>query len=187
MPVDITDVDTFTDPIVGPADSDPADATYVLTVAQGNGNRTRYLHNRVVAYGGLFRSSITADTQSINATPSKLTLFDAELGADGVQVVNDLANDEITVSANGVYEVHASLSFKANGATIITLRLFVEGAASVLRSEVVIISGDETQQGLSGFVELNADDVLDLRVSTGGSTLNYQLLTGSTFWLRRIA
>lgn len=46
MPVNITDVDTFTDPIVAPADSDPADRTYVLTIAQGLANRTRNLQNR---------------------------------------------------------------------------------------------------------------------------------------------
>jgi hypothetical protein len=46
MPVNITDVDTFTDPIVAPADSDPADRTYVLTIAQGLANRTRSLVNR---------------------------------------------------------------------------------------------------------------------------------------------
>lgn len=47
MPVNITDVDTFTDPIVAPADSDPADATYVRTIAQGTANRTRNLKNRL--------------------------------------------------------------------------------------------------------------------------------------------
>jgi hypothetical protein len=47
MPVNITDVDTFTDPIVAPADSDPADRTYVITIAQGLANRTRWLKNLV--------------------------------------------------------------------------------------------------------------------------------------------
>lgn len=52
MPVNITDVDTFTDPIVAPADSDPADRTYVLTIAQGVANRTRHLANRIGGAGG---------------------------------------------------------------------------------------------------------------------------------------
>lgn len=47
MPVNITDVDTFTDPVVAPAGSDPADRTYVVTVAQGLANRTRHLKNRL--------------------------------------------------------------------------------------------------------------------------------------------
>jgi len=47
MPVSITDVDVFTDPIVAPADSDPADATYVRTIAQGLANRTANLAKRL--------------------------------------------------------------------------------------------------------------------------------------------
>lgn len=45
MPVNITDVDAFTDPIVIPADSDPADRTYIVTLAQGLANRTRHVKN----------------------------------------------------------------------------------------------------------------------------------------------
>lgn len=47
MPVNITDVSTFTDPIVAPADADPADRTYVVTIAQGLSNRTRKLWDMV--------------------------------------------------------------------------------------------------------------------------------------------
>lgn len=49
MPQNITDVSTFTDPIVIPADADPADLTHIETLAQGLSNRTRYLYNRVGA------------------------------------------------------------------------------------------------------------------------------------------
>lgn len=49
MPVNITDVSTFTAPIVIPADSDPADRTYIETLAQGLANRTRFLHDRAGA------------------------------------------------------------------------------------------------------------------------------------------
>lgn len=51
MPVDITDVSEFTAPIVGPADSDPADRTYVMTIAQGLANRTRHLNDRFDSAG----------------------------------------------------------------------------------------------------------------------------------------
>lgn len=53
MPVNITDDSTFTDPIVAPADSDPADRTYVLTIAQGLANRTRHLFERFDALTGI--------------------------------------------------------------------------------------------------------------------------------------
>lgn len=51
MPVNIVDVSTFTDPIVAPADSDPADRTYVLTIAQGLANRTRFLNDKYDVVG----------------------------------------------------------------------------------------------------------------------------------------
>ena len=58
MPVNITDVPTFTDPIVIPADSDPADRTYIVTLAQGLSNRTRYLADSldgvIVSRGDLY-------------------------------------------------------------------------------------------------------------------------------------
>ncbi len=47
MPENLIDVDAFTDPIVVPADSDPADRTYLVTAAQGLANRTRNLKNRI--------------------------------------------------------------------------------------------------------------------------------------------
>lgn len=47
MPVNVADVSTFTDPIVIPADSDPADRTYIITLAQGLANRTRWLADRL--------------------------------------------------------------------------------------------------------------------------------------------
>ncbi|AKF06087.1 hypothetical protein [Sandaracinus amylolyticus] len=45
MPQNITDTSTFTDPIVIPADADPADLTYIETLAQGLANRTRFLRD----------------------------------------------------------------------------------------------------------------------------------------------
>lgn len=47
MPQDITDVATFTDPIVMPADSDSANLTYITTLAQGLANRTRHNRSRI--------------------------------------------------------------------------------------------------------------------------------------------
>lgn len=43
MPQNITDVSTFTDPIVEMADADALDPTYVRTALQGLANRTRWL------------------------------------------------------------------------------------------------------------------------------------------------
>lgn len=47
MPVNITDVDAFTDPITAPAGADAANAASVVDVAQKLANRTRYLANLI--------------------------------------------------------------------------------------------------------------------------------------------
>lgn len=47
MPQNITDVDTFTDPIVEPAGSDSANRASIHTALQGLANRTRHLANRI--------------------------------------------------------------------------------------------------------------------------------------------
>lgn len=46
MPINITDVDTFTATVTAPADADPADAVEPRATAQQLANRTRNLHNR---------------------------------------------------------------------------------------------------------------------------------------------
>lgn len=73
MPVNVTDVSTFTDPIVIPADSDPADRTYIITLAQGLANRTRYLKDERDAIQGIVRPDLAASRgmymHAIQGTP----------------------------------------------------------------------------------------------------------------------
>lgn len=55
MPINIIDVDEFTDPITAPAGADPANAASVVDPIQKLANRTRYLkneHDRVAGYVG---------------------------------------------------------------------------------------------------------------------------------------
>lgn len=52
MPQNITDADTWTTPIVMPADTDPADLTYIATAVQGLANRTRFLVDKVGGTAG---------------------------------------------------------------------------------------------------------------------------------------
>lgn len=62
MPVNITDVDAFTDPITAPAGADAANAASVVQIAQKLANRTRYLFNRIE--NGYFLKSIVVYTAS---------------------------------------------------------------------------------------------------------------------------
>ena len=47
MPTAITDVSTFTDPIMVPASTDPASKDSIVTLGQGLANRTRMLFNAI--------------------------------------------------------------------------------------------------------------------------------------------
>lgn len=188
MPLDFTDTDTFTDPIVGPADSDPADATYVRTIGQGLSNRTRNLRNAIVAYGQLLRlaASGSAAAQDIDTTPELLVGFDNEHD-DGTRVSASFASGSITVNATGLYEVHASLSFGGTADTSFTLRLFKDGVGENLRAEVRSDSdAGSNNLGMSGLVELDAGEELQLYIAAGAAA-QIILRAGSTFWLRRVA
>jgi hypothetical protein len=72
MPVNITDVDTFTDPIVGPADSDPADRTYVMTIAQGLANRTRSLLGQIGSLGTFAGADLVSRTVRVGAHRARI-------------------------------------------------------------------------------------------------------------------
>lgn len=53
MPIDITDVDIFTDPITAPAGADAANAASIVDPVQKLSNRTRHLYNRFDANGDI--------------------------------------------------------------------------------------------------------------------------------------
>lgn len=52
MPIDITDVSVFTDPVTAPAGADPANAASVVDPVQKLANRTRYLYDKFEAVTG---------------------------------------------------------------------------------------------------------------------------------------
>lgn len=144
------------------------------------------------AYGGLIRESLTDTILALSVGVSvKITGFDATLPADGVRVVVSHANDNITVNAAAVYEIHALLSFRADIDTTINLFLFKNGAVlspsirATVKTDPTEV-GNENQIGLSALVTLAAADVLDLRVQAG-ATVDFILQEGSTFWVRRVA
>lgn len=89
MPVNITDVDTFTDPVQAPADADAADGTTFQLAPQGLANRTRNLKNRVDVLDGRSSSTLYRDipialagtnTSTIDNTNN--TIYDS---SDGIQ------------------------------------------------------------------------------------------------------
>lgn len=65
MPQNITDVNTFTDPIVSPSEGDPATAASVLLGLQGLSNRTRASRYK----SGTFVPTVTGTAGAFNNTP----------------------------------------------------------------------------------------------------------------------
>jgi hypothetical protein len=97
MPTNISDdPNAWTNPIQGPADPDPADKTYVLTVAQAAGNRTAFLAKRLglIGHGGLWRESTTeiGFKGLVLATPTHGVLSIAPGSIDVSSLVGGLAN-----------------------------------------------------------------------------------------------
>lgn len=185
MPVNITDVPIFTDPITAPAGADVADAASVVSPIQKLANRTRYLFNRIDGYGGLIRTSDVLSNLVVDTTPVKLDKFDALLVGDGVHVDALLASHQLEIGASGPYEVHASLSFACLAAEEITVALYVNGAFHLLKARAETAGTEQHMVGLSGLIDVDAGDLLELRVSAT-SAGTFVLRGGSTFWIRRV-
>ncbi len=79
MPQNITDVSTFTSPIVAPADGDPENAASVVTAIQGLSNRTRSLLNGaglpIYATVAALRATAAAPTTQLVAVVVGYGLF----------------------------------------------------------------------------------------------------------------
>lgn len=97
MPNNITDVDTFTDPIQAPADGDALNATTLDLAPQGLANRTRHNKNRLDAGAEYFVGQITGTSVAILGTWT-LTTVSKSSGFS-------LASNQVTVPEDGLYEV----------------------------------------------------------------------------------
>ena len=73
MSVNVTDVDTFTDPVTVAGDGDAATGASLLATAQALSNRCKYMYNRLTRLDGLYEASATRliDITSIAADPVK--------------------------------------------------------------------------------------------------------------------
>jgi hypothetical protein len=71
MPTNITDVSTFSDPVVGPADGDTRNASSVLTGLQHLANRTRWIYDLLTSTGiGRVRTVASVGALKALASPS---------------------------------------------------------------------------------------------------------------------
>ena len=199
MPVNITDVDQFTDPIVGPADSDPADRTYVMTIAQGLANRTRYIHNRG-GYGGL--SSGGGDVSPPVGSFTPVTWWDSALPVDGQGLVQaNLGADGLFVPNGGVFEAHCHFSIRAPSGfgsntvpDLYAVAIAVDGAESPSVRILFNVedAADWVNVAFGGIVTVGAGELVTVRVRAenldgGGGPYTLTAGNGGAFWIRQLA
>jgi hypothetical protein len=111
MPINLTDVDEFTDPVAAPDDTDPGNGTIFQLAPQALANRTRNLKNRTETLEGAVATS--ARYQFANgAVSDPLTL--SENFADSGYV---LSANTVQVPAPGKYRVSWSLRISTTSIT----------------------------------------------------------------------
>lgn len=76
MPENITDSSAFTDPVVVPSDSDPANRSYLVTAVQGLANRTRWLKNEAARVAGYVGGSAGSDEWAYPSARARTLIFD---------------------------------------------------------------------------------------------------------------
>jgi hypothetical protein len=101
VPVNISDVDTFTDPVTAPDDGDEANGATFQASPQALSNRTRNLKNRVdKLYGGapvVLIGTLTLNDADVAIEQALTVGGNASVGAD-LAVTDDITCDDITVT-----------------------------------------------------------------------------------------
>lgn len=186
MPVNITDSDAFTDPIVAPAGADPADQTYVVTIAQAAGNRTRTLANRLGGADG--SGEWTYRNASGVAIPKARIHWATGLdclirGTDWTPGVPSL----ISAVNSGLLYCNVT-SFVPESATITAVRVLLQPGAARSGGNKMLVRLDEVQRPAGGAPTTTVliNDVLDdgttnrQFVPTGNLSAAYGPLTKAT-------
>ena len=139
-------------------------------------------------YGGIHvHDGVTAQSLPTGTTYTKITQFaDNNLSSN---MVSDHTNDIVTATYAGVYQVNSSLNFQA-GTNNVEFRcaVFVDGVEddSVHFVRKVSTAGDVGSASLSGPVDMDADDDIDVRCRTdNGGSVNMTIEYGnfSLFYL----
>lgn len=103
MPQNITDVDTWTDPVTCPANGDLVDGTAELDPAQDLANRTRFLYNRMSGYRVLtldFNAGTPATEATSNETLDNTGVYVNVASIAGLSLAGSQAGDILIVGAN---------------------------------------------------------------------------------------
>lgn len=133
MPQNITDASTFTEPIVMPADTDPATLTYIATAVQGLANRTRFLVPKI---GG-----VTGTDEWLYPTAKERVILISMAGAKS-------AIDHAATSGTTTVDHHWNQittdewrSRKNSGTLLVPLNPYLVQGCDILRVRAVVTPG----------------------------------------------
>jgi hypothetical protein len=133
MPVNITDVDAFTDPITAPAGGDVRNSASVVAVAQKLANRTRNLKNRLDALFDVANELVYpsgAQTRTIWIPPSGFTWSNQD-------VLGGSRPDQWGIRQGG----GPMLSFVNLGLAICPINAFVPDGVTIVSFHVLVDPG----------------------------------------------
>lgn len=121
------------------------------------------------AYGNLY--TITGDAVTISTIGTTAKKF-AGFAHDGVSFGTTISatNDQITVAADGIYQIHFNISFKTVAAAdsgLYTFRLRINGVASTFSFFRQLSGTSDTGVGsFQGILSLSANDIVTVYISS---------------------
>lgn len=159
MPTNITDSDTFTDPIQGPADADAQAAASYNLGFQGLANRTRNLRNDVDELRGRFFGGFTKRLGVFRGRPE---VYDAFTFNDDGDEAQSEANQ-----AEFIWDVTELLPRGgANAARIEYVRVLVDPGAARAGNNRMIVELSRTNYGSLGSPSVVATAIASQRDNT---------------------
>lgn len=148
MPIDITDVSEFTDPIVRPAGSDVRNAASVQASFQGLANRTRFM---IPAVGGDDGTGEFAYIDGPRERKFTIPLYDFKDYGDWSAPTNPETGYFLTPANPSVRLLFPISALLTDGMVItgITMSIYVGDALSSVGAKILLIYGRPTFDGLS--------------------------------------
>lgn len=177
MPQNITDVATFTAPIVAPADGDPEGAASVLTPFQGLSNRTRYLYSLIGAANGLATLDSTARVAAANVRGGLISLQNVAYPSGSVSTNSTSFVDlptgltaDVTLTGNNgdLVLMLAQVNLEGDGSNFGLMRLAVKDGPSTTSA----LQESQVEQFASSFQTFTMVGLYELSlVGTGGTAV----------------
>ena len=170
MPQNITDVDTFTDPITAPAGADALDETEVLAGLQGVANRTRNIYNIL----DLPLAAIVSDVNAVCGVSDVDATGNSYWGPNGGSIMN-MQTTGLASSTAIFYEISHLVR---EGGTITKVEALVKPASG--HTTGIVLKLDRVTTALPFTGPPGNPTITNVATSAASSGTTNQLLTTGT-------